>query len=90
MPGSGQQEILHYRAHQDFFLTKPLLARAEDTTDIFNTEKLTQRGRQNEETEYVTSERTLCNYSRRSKKTEISSMPDNEFKIMITNIFNEL
>ena len=51
MSGSGEQETQHFRVLHYLFI-KPLLSREEETADFPNTEKLTQRGRQNEETEY--------------------------------------
>ena len=49
MPGSGEQGTLHCRALQDLFFTRPLLVRAEDMADLPNTQKQTDRVRQNEE-----------------------------------------
>jgi len=53
----GEQGTLHCRALQDFFI-RSLLSRAEDVADFPNTQKQTQRVRQNEESdEYVSNER---------------------------------
>ena len=58
-PGSGEQGTLHYRTLQKLFFIKPLLSRTGDVSDFPNTQKQTERVRQNEETEeYVPNERT--------------------------------
>ena len=47
VPGSGEQGTPHCRALQDLFFIRPRLSTAEDTADFPNTEKQTQRVRQN-------------------------------------------
>ena len=57
-PGSGEQGILH-RMLQELFFIRPLLSRAEHVVDFPDTEKQTQKFKQNEVTEeYVPNERT--------------------------------
>ena len=57
-PGSGEHGTLHCRALRDPFFIMPLLSTAGDTADFPNTEKQTQRVRQNETEDYVPNERT--------------------------------
>ena len=50
--------MYYCRALQDLFSMRPLLSRARDIDDSSNTQKKTQRIRQNEETvDYVSNER---------------------------------
>ena len=89
MPGSSKQGKLHCRAIQDPFFIKLLLSRTEDTVNFLNTWKQSQRGRQKEETEkFIPNERT--GKARDLSKTDISNMPDNEFKAMIIRTLTRL
>ena len=58
MPGSDEQGTLNCRALQDLFFIKSLLSIAEDVADFPNTQKQTQRDRQNERQKFILNERT--------------------------------
>ena len=86
MPGLGEQGTRHCRVLQDFFI-KSLLSRIDDIADFLKTKIQTQRGRQNEEIEKFTPNKGQDKATARYlSKTDISNMPDREFKAMIIRI----
>ena len=69
MPGSSEQETVHCRTLKDLFFIRLLLSRTGNVAEFPDTQKQTQRVRQNEETEeYVANERTGQNCSKRPKE----------------------
>ena len=90
MPGLGEQGTRHCRAHQDLLFIESLLSRAEGRADSLNTQKQTQRGRQNEETEEFFLNERGQGHSQRSERNRHRNMPDREFKAMIERMFTGL
>ena len=90
VPGLGEQGTRHCRVLQDFFI-KSLLSRIDDIADFLKTKIQTQRGRQNEEIEKFTPNKGQDKATARDlSKTDISNMPDREFKAMIIRILTKL
>ena len=90
MPGSGEQGTLHSRAPQNLFV-KPLPSRAEEVADF-----LTQRNRRRE-VDKVRRKRNTSQMKEQDKitagdlsETEMSNIPDTEFKVMIIKILTGL
>lgn len=68
IPGSGEQGTLCYRAVQDIFFIRPQFSRTGDIADFHKTQKQTQKGKQNRETEeIIQNERTGQDHSKRLK-----------------------
>ena len=85
----GDQGASDCRALQDLFFIRPLLSRVGDGADFPNTEKQTQRVRQNEETEeYDPNETIGQNHSKSASWPRDETMPHREFKVMVRKIPN--
>ena len=80
--------LLRTTAH---LLHKATLSRPGDIAYLPNTQKQTQRVRQNEETkEYVPKKELVKTLEKEVNETEISNLSNKEFKIMVIRILTEL
>ena len=87
VPGPGEQGALHCRELQDLLFKRPLLSRAGDIADF---PKHRNRGR---DLDKMRRQRDMCQMKEQEKitarelnETEISNMPDREFKVMVIKI----
>jgi len=88
VPGPGEQGTLHCRALQDLFFIRLLSLRAREMPEFPNRHrKSDKRRRQRNVSQMKEQSQTMA---RDQSKTDISNMPDTEFKAMIIKILTEL
>lgn len=84
MPGSDEEGKLLYRASQDLFFRRPLLSRAGDEANFPNKETDIELDKMRQEFVLMKEQDKII--ARDLSKTEISNVPDREFKVIIIKI----
>ena len=83
-PGSGDQGVMN----TEHLLHKATPLRQRDTADLPNTEKQTQKIRQNEETKEYAKKQLVQNSEKEVNQKEISNTSNKEFKIVVIKKLN--